>query len=83
MKAVTSSDSFNTLEEIQLQHCDWSEQESCEALAKLIAHGKNLKKVDIDDQRGNEKIKVDLTETLVTITREKSGEQVCSTERTN
>ena len=86
MKAVTSTDSVNTLEVIKLYMCDWSKQESCEALAKLIAHGKNLKEVDISDQLGSSigsSIKVELTETLVTITREISGEQVCSTERTN
>ena len=66
MKAVTSIDSVNTLEYIDLRQCDWSEQDSCEALAKLIAQGKNLKKVNIHDQQGNEMIKVELKETLVT-----------------
>ena len=78
-----STDNFTTLEEIDMITSDWEEQESCEALAKLIAHGKNLKKVDIDWQVGNERIEVNYTNKLVKITREESGEQVCSTERTN
>ena len=49
MKAITSSGSVNTLEDIDLYSCNWSEQESCEALAKLIAHGKNLLMINIYD----------------------------------
>ena len=42
-----STDSINTIKDIDLIYSVWNEQESCEALAKLIAQGKNLKKVDI------------------------------------
>jgi len=37
MKAVTSTDSINTLWLIELNNFDFDEQETCEALAKLIA----------------------------------------------
>ena len=62
MKTVTVTKIASSIEIIDLSSCDWSDQESCIALANLIAQSKNLKKVFLNYQQGNEKIKVKLTD---------------------
>ena len=64
----------NTLQNLSLSCFEWREQENCQALAELIAQGLKLFKVDVSGDDNGDEIKVNVTDSQVTITNKYRGE---------
>ena len=83
MKAISASECLKTLRYLELQWCNWDDEQNCEELANLVANAPSLKEVWIGAQKGTSdlKIKLEVNSEFVAVERVSSGEVVSSVER--
>ena len=83
MKAISASECLKTLRYLELQWCNWDDEQNCEELANLVANAPSLKEVWIGAQKGTSdlKIKLEVSGEFVAVERVSSGEVVSSVER--